>query len=452
MPIDADNYNTQYTPHQPGTKEQPLPLIVLFDADLFTRTVSTQQLTKAGWVVLAVDTSKAEEIRCVADLLIEPLSDPAFANPHQQQEQQSTLFTMSTSHNQVSYVKLMAFVLEASHPLLPSATALFPSLPPTPVQQAIREKYPVPPPRPGYRPPASSQLYPAHTLAASDIVNGFVERGVSFGDIPTILYTDNGPGLAIARYHLAAFATGRSETTPIISTALERYVDINLEGVVFTTPISALAPVPGSTANPRPFQVLPVYLSLQPNSDDRLLAVMAHLTGYLMCRGCHRRFAPEEPAALLAYYQLWCQDCITLHLGQTYQLSSDPGGKLLAFPSLRADNTQLDGSPGPNNKAGSKTEGGSPTKSSKQPPIRLAQRREWSQTSRGYEQKLGQPPHFFPARLLAKAAFSRATGASPVQAVPANPNGSKRRRAKPHNASAWSQPFLPATSDPWNSA
>lgn len=450
MPSDVNNHNNQNTSHQSGSKEQPLPLVILFDSDVFARNVSMQQLTKAGWVVLAIDTSKAEEIRYVADLLIDSLPDPVSPNHQQQQSQPPSLFIMPTGHDQISYVKLMAVVLEATHPVLPSATAPFPPLPSAPWQEAIRAKYPVPPPPPGYKPPAAAQLNPAHSLSASEIIRSFVERGVSFKDIPTILYTDDGPGLAIARHLLAFFAAGKHSTAPLISTALERYAILNLDGVVFTTPISALVPVPGSTTNPRAFQVLPVYLSLQPNSDDRLIAVLAHLTGCFMCRGCHRPLAPDEPAALLAYYQLWCQECIAARLGQPMPPASDPGGKLLAFPSPLAINTQPKVNSGSNNSLNSKAEQGShmPPKIR---PIRLAQRREQYQTTAtGYEGRPGKLPPFFPARLLVKAAYSRAMGLSTMGDEPAK---SKRRRARPSTTAAKSSTASsPTFPDPWNSA
>lgn len=133
--------------------------------------------------------------------------------------------------------------------------------------------------------------------------------------------------------------------------------------------------------------------------EDPLLAVMAYLSGIYLCRNCKRQLLPEEKAHLAYTLQLWCGECSASIPDPAY-LSLSPALRLLKHAHSL------------------------PT-----PAATLPHQHE-------EEEEKALPEHYqpplFPARLLAKAAFTMVTGSLSALPDPPDPENSQ--------------------SDPWNSA
>ncbi|HEX2915476.1 MAG TPA: hypothetical protein VH186_32250 [Chloroflexia bacterium] len=265
--------------------------------------------------------------------------------------------------------KPAVIVMEANHPLITS------SLSPDPFASPFHHSY-----HSSYSLSGGEEL----NLSAKELAGRIATLGLSPLEIPFILYTASTKALLTTptrwptnlSKHQASEMTeeenahGSSEHATSESGYFSLAVERKPSAATVSTDISHQ-----SSANQ--------------GQEDPLLAVMAYLTGIHLCRNCHKLIAPEEPAHLAFTLQLWCGECSALAQDAT---SFPPVLRLLrqAGPSSTSDHSSH-----------------KPLPEHYRPPL-------------------------FPARLLAKAAFTLVTGSL----VP-NPD--------PHD-------FEDPDSDPWNAA
>ncbi|HEX2915797.1 MAG TPA: hypothetical protein VH186_33860 [Chloroflexia bacterium] len=259
-------------------------------------------------------------------------------------------------------------VMEANHPLIAS------SLSPDPFASPFHRSY-----HSSYSLSGGEEL----NLSAQELAGRLATLGLSPLEIPFILYTASTKALLttptrwptnLSKRQASEMTEENAHDSTEHATSEARYFSLAVERKPSASPVS-----PGISHQPLVNQ----------GQEDPLLAVVAYLTGIYLCRNCHKLIAPEEQAHLAYTLQLWCKECSAL--SQDVQ-SLSPVLRLLrqAGPSSTSDHSSH-----------------KPLPEHYRPPL-------------------------FPARLLAKAAFTLVTGSLIAHADP--------------------QGFEDPDSDPWNAA
>ncbi|HEX2911028.1 MAG TPA: hypothetical protein VH186_09490 [Chloroflexia bacterium] len=268
----------------------------------------------------------------------------------------------------IETTKPAVIVMEANHPLISSP------LSPDPFASPFHWSY-----HSSYSLSGGEEL----NLSAQELAGRLATLGLSPLEIPFILYTASTKALLttptrwptnLSKHQASEMREENAHGSTENATSESRYFSLAVERKPSAAPAS-----PG----------IPHQSSGNQGQEDPLLAVMAYLTGIYLCRNCHKLIAPEEQIHLAYTLQLWCNEC----------------------SALSRDAVSLS------------------------PVMRLLRQHSSSSTSDHSNHK-PLPEHYrpplFPARLLAKAAFTLVTG-------------SLSPHADPHD-------FQDPDSDPWNAA
>ena len=228
-------------------------------------------------------------------------------------------------------VEIAAVVIEAEHPLLPQ----FRPPPSTTTRSSIRLT------QPGYD-QNTTRNTSSGSLSAHELAGRLADRGVSPREIPFILYTAQPLALLSTPTQFRADnirqGAGVSEEYRAWEPGLSSYYfEVGVERPLsyganadLDDSLLPFAPLPGSSGGAGAGAGVgvgvgswgdlldPALTLMQP--DDSLLAVLAHYTRTYVCRQCLRSLAPDEPALLVNFLQLWCRECAV----EVRTASSDP--------------------------------------------------------------------------------------------------------------------------------